>query len=137
MKKEREKTLILIVIFVFLILLGVLYPQLEKLENSKPSKNISINKSKSTFDFAKMFDFSGYANLSLGELCRDLEDCISFCAENKNQCETYCTENSANELCLKVNNFASSEIVQEYIEDNNIPSPEDVDLENLPDIPSP
>jgi len=124
MKEEHRRTLIwfLGALFVFLVVLGIIYPQLEKLENSKPSKNITVNNSNSLslINLGSMFDFSSYANLSLGELCGDLEDCISYCAENKQSCENYCITNPENELCFKVNNFVSSEIIQDYLEKNSL-----------------
>jgi hypothetical protein len=137
MGKKKEMTWICVLgaVFVFLIILGILYPALGSLENSKPSKNVTINKSKSSFDFNNMFDFSSYANLSLGEVCGDLEDCLSVCSEDMDKCEEYCDGNHENELCSKIEAFTSSDIVTDYIEDNNITSPEDLDLENLPPIP--
>jgi len=116
MKKETEKTLILILgtLFIFLIILGFLYPALERIENSNPSKNVSVNKSNSLFDFNRMFDFSEYSNLSLGEICYDLEDCISFCSENIEICDDFCRTNPENELCKKVTRLGN------YIEENNL-----------------
>ena len=72
----------------------------------------------------------------MGDLCADLEDCIKICSEDIDRCETYCDENPENELCSKVSGFVSSEAVQTYVDENNISSPEDVNLEDLPeDLP--
>ena len=59
MKKIEEKTWLWILgaVFIFLIIVGLLYPVLENIENSKPSKNVTIKKSKSSFDFKNLFDF--------------------------------------------------------------------------------
>ncbi len=38
----------------------------------------------------------------LGNLCSDEKKCISFCLNNRGQCENYCKVNSKNALCPKI-----------------------------------
>jgi hypothetical protein len=128
---EEKTRLILIyslsILFVVLLILGIFYPAMQKIENAKPSKDVSMNNSKSSFSLEEFFDFSAYESLNLGEVCVDLEDCISVCLEDIDKCEQYCEGHSENELCQKVNSFISSEFVQDYAATNNI------SIENLPD----
>lgn len=42
------------------------------------------------------------AGVGLGNLCSGEDECISFCQNNRGQCEDYCKRNNENELCKKV-----------------------------------